>query len=104
MIDYKVEFEKLDWQSPMPGVKHKFIEQDNLRLRLVEYSKEMPRHWCEKGHYGIVLSGEIEVEYTNQKVIYKKGDGIFIPDGTEHKHKAKVISDKVLIFFVEHIA
>ncbi len=41
-VQYKAEFEKLEWESPIEGVRHKYIEQDNLRMRLVEYSKEMP--------------------------------------------------------------
>jgi hypothetical protein len=41
-IQYKIDFEKLAWESPIVGVKHKYIDQDNLRMRLVEYPKDMP--------------------------------------------------------------
>jgi quercetin dioxygenase-like cupin family protein len=82
-------------------VRHKFIEQNGVRMRLVEYSQEMPAHWCEKGHYGYLIEGQMEIEYENSTVTYKPGDGIFIPDGPEHKHRGRVLSDKVLVFFVE---
>jgi quercetin dioxygenase-like cupin family protein len=100
-IQYKVDFEKLEWESPLEGVRHKFIDQNNLRIRLVEYSKKMPPHWCEKGHYGYLLEGRMEIDYEKTKIIYKPGDGIIIPDGPDHKHRARVISEKVLVFFIE---
>jgi hypothetical protein len=32
---------------------------------------------------------------------YKPGDGIFISEGAGHKDRATVISEKVLVFFIE---
>lgn len=102
-IQYKAEFDKLEWESPITGVRHKYIDQNNLRIRLVEYSKEMPLHWCEKGHYGYLIEGQMEIEYENEKIAYKSGDGIFIPDGSYHKHRGKALTEKVLIFFMEKV-
>jgi quercetin dioxygenase-like cupin family protein len=102
-IQYKVDFDKLEWESPIEGVRHKYIDQDRLRMRLVEYSKKMPPHWCEKGHYGYVIEGNMEIEYANSKMIYKAGDGIFIPDGPEYKHRGRAVSEKVLVFFIEKV-
>jgi quercetin dioxygenase-like cupin family protein len=102
-IQYKADFDQLAWESPMAGVRHKQIDQNQVRLRLVEYAREMPAHWCEKGHYGYLLEGQMEIAYENAKITYKPGDGIFIPDGPEHKHQGRVLSDKALVFFVEHI-
>jgi quercetin dioxygenase-like cupin family protein len=103
-IQHKAAFDKLEWESPIEGVRHKYIDQNNLRMRLVEYSREMPPHWCEKGHYGYLIEGQFEIEYENEKVIYRAGDGIFIPDGPDHKHRAKVLSEKVLVFFLENVS
>jgi quercetin dioxygenase-like cupin family protein len=61
----------------------------------------MPPHWCEIGHYGLILEGEIE--YLNEKIIYKKGDGVFIPDGPEHKHRGRVITESVKVIFIENV-
>jgi quercetin dioxygenase-like cupin family protein len=82
-------------------VRHKCIERDGVRLRLVEYSKEMPPHWCESGHYGYVIEGRLEIEYENEKVTYNPGDGIYIPNGPAHKHRGRVLSEKATVFFVE---
>jgi len=103
MLQYKADFEKITWETPIEGVRRKCFDQNNLRLRMTEYSKAMPLHWCEKGHYGCVLEGELEIEYANETIIYKAGDGLFIPDGPEHKHRGRVLSDKVLVFLVENI-
>ena len=103
MKDYKVDFGNINWKLPFEGVRHKYLDQDGLRLRLVEYSKEMLPHWCEKGHYGYIISGQMEIEFKNKKEMYNSGDGVFLPPGAEYKHKAKVISEKVLVFFVENL-
>jgi quercetin dioxygenase-like cupin family protein len=102
-VQYKADFDKLEWESPIEGLRHKYIEQNNFRIRLVEYSKEMPPHWCKKGHYGYLIEGKLEIEYENGKIVYKPGDGVFIPDGPDHKHRGKVLTKKVLVFFIEKV-
>ncbi len=102
-IQYKVDFNQLEWESPAEGVRHKQLDQDGLRMRLVEYSNNMPPHWCEKGHYGHLIEGRMEIEYPDVKVVYKPGDGIFIPDGHDHRHRGRVLSGKALVFLIEDV-
>ena len=102
MLKYRINFNELDWEEPIQGVRCKIYKYGDKQLRLVEYSKEMPPHWCEKGHFGYILEGEFEIEYQNDKIIYKTGDGVFIPDGEAHKHKAKVLSEVVKAIFIEN--
>jgi quercetin dioxygenase-like cupin family protein len=45
----------------------------------------------------------MEIEYPNEKIIYKKGDGVFIPDGAEHKHRGRVITESVKVIFIEDV-
>ena len=87
----------------MAGVRHKCVEYEGQRIRVVEYSSDLPPHWCEKGHCGYLLSGKMIIEYADTEVIYNEGDGILIPDGPEHKHKGRVLSKKALVFFIEKI-
>jgi quercetin dioxygenase-like cupin family protein len=87
----------------MPGIRCKIYKHNNTQLRLVEYSKTMPPHWCEKGHYGFILDGIFEIEFANETIIYQTEDGVFIPDGKNHQHKAKVLSETVKVIFVENI-
>ncbi len=98
---YKINFDQIDWDSPMAGLRHKYIDHGGQRIRLVEYSRDLPPHWCEKGHCGYLISGKMEIEYPDRTIIYNQGDGIFIPDGPAHKHKGRVLSEQALVFFIE---
>lgn len=98
---YRIDFKSVDWTTPMEGVRHKYLDQDNIRVRLVEYSKEMSPHWCEKAHYGYVLDGIFEIEFDHETIRYEKGEGLFLPTGRKHRHKARTITDRVLVFFIE---
>jgi len=100
-VKYKIDFDKLSWMVPFKGIRHKILDQENIRMRLVEYDRSMPPHWCEKPHYGIVLDGVFEIEFDHETIQYEKGDGLFLPAGRKHRHKARVITETVLIFFVE---
>jgi len=103
MISYKVDFDKLTWESPMEGLRFKAYRKDGRQLRLVEYTRDMELHWCDKGHYGYILDGQFEIKYEDETVIYNPGDGVFIPSGEEHKHMGRVLSDVVRVIFVEEI-
>ena len=100
-MDYRVDFESLEWEEAMPGVRHKIIDRTGSRLRLVEYFNSMEPHWCDRGHIGMILEGEFEIEYDSCTEMYGPGDGVFIPSGDEHRHKAVVLTEKVRAVFVE---
>ena len=103
-MKYKSEFDSLPWQTPADGIRHKCFDQGGKRLRLVEYSDQMHEHWCEKGHLGIVLSGELEIDFFDgSSVRYKLGDALFLPDGADHSHRARILSGKATVFFVEEL-
>jgi quercetin dioxygenase-like cupin family protein len=102
-VQHKVDFNALQWQSPIEGIRHKCLEQDGLRMRLVEYSRTMPPHSCDKGHYGYLIEGQLEIQYEDERVVYNPGDGIFIPDGPDHRHRGRVLSERALVFFVEKV-
>jgi ethanolamine utilization protein EutQ (cupin superfamily) len=98
---YKIPFEKIEWKSTISGVRHKVYSDGSRVLRLVEYSDEMEPHWCAKAHIGLILEGEFEIEFHGGKSIFKTGDGVFIPSGEEHKHRARVLTGVVKAIFVE---
>ncbi len=87
----------------MDGVKCKTYKYENKQLRFIEYTRGMPPHWCEKGHFGLILEGKLEIKYSNEKIIFKEGDGVFIPDGAEHKHKGRVLTESVKVIFIEDV-
>jgi quercetin dioxygenase-like cupin family protein len=103
MIQYKVDFNGVPWETPMPGVRFKVNKQSGKQLRFVEYTKDMPPHWCEKGHFGYVLEGQFEIAFTHKVEVFNTGDGVFIPAGPEHKHMGKALTDVVRVIFVEEV-
>jgi catechol 2,3-dioxygenase-like lactoylglutathione lyase family enzyme/quercetin dioxygenase-like cupin family protein len=99
---FAVDFDNLEWESPAPGCRFKALRQKGKQLRLVEFTPEfIEREWCEKGHTGIVLSGEFEIDFGDRAVRYREGAPIFIPAGKPHK--ARHISSLVRLFLVEEI-
>ena len=71
-------------------------------MRWVEFSKEFVEpDWCTKGHIGYILEGQIEIDFDGKNEVFGPGDGIFIPAGHEHKHKGRVLTDKVKAILVE---
>jgi len=60
MEPYKIEFDSLPWETPMSGVRFKVFSDGQRQMRLAEFSSEFVEpHWCEKGHIGLVLRGEL---------------------------------------------
>jgi quercetin dioxygenase-like cupin family protein len=103
MTQYRIDFRSMPWTSGTSGVRQKVFRANNGQLRLVEYSKAMHQHWCEKGHTEYVLNGKMEIEFENEAQTYSAGDGVYLPSGSEHKHVAKVLTDTVTVVFVEDL-
>jgi len=102
MEQYRIDFESMEWESPAEGVKDKAHEQDAKKLRLVEFSKEFVEpDWCTKGHIGYILEGQMEIDFKGDKEVFGPGDGVFIPAGQDHKHKGRVLTDKVIAILAE---
>ena len=100
-MEYLVDFESIPWETPMDGLRHKAVEHDGTRLRLVEYAADMAPHWCERGHVGLILDGTFEIEFTHETRVFRSGNGVFIPSGTQHRHMARVVSGSVRALFIE---
>jgi len=100
--DFKLAFAALDWVSSAPGARFKAIERDDKRIRLLEFAREfVEADWCRKGHIGVLLSGELEIDFGGRAMRYEPGDGLYIPPGEDGKHKARALSDTALLFLVE---
>ena len=103
MSIYKIELKQAPWESPMKRLRFKVIKDSRKQLRVVEYSNEMEPHWCEKGHMGYVLEGQMEIQFTHKKVVFYPGDGLLIPSGKDHRHSAKVLSEKAVLIMFEDL-
>ena len=102
MVNYKVNFNAMPWDTSAAGVRFKIYEQDGRKLRLAEFTNEfIEADWCTKGHIGYVLEGQMEIDFEAKVIMYGPGDGIFIPASV--KHKARVLTDIVKVILVEDI-
>jgi len=104
MEQYRVAFESIPWQQSAPGARCKAYDHDGRRLRLAEFTREfVETDWCTRGHIGYVLSGEMEIDFHGRIVTFRPGDGLFIPAGSEHGHKARVLTESVTVVLVESV-
>lgn len=99
---YTVDFDELQWESPLPGMRFKSFSIDGKKLCITEFTDEfIEPNWRPKEHPGIVLSGEFEFELKGNVVRYPEGTAIFIPSGVAHAHKARTVTPFVRLFLVE---
>ena len=104
MDQHRILFDSLEWQEGIRGARFKAFRCGNKQFRLLEFTSEFVEpDWCEKGHVGFVVQGELEIGFRGQLVKYPEGSGIFIPAGSESAHKARSITQTVLLFLVEDI-
>ena len=101
MVKYKIPLTEMPFVEAAPAVRHKIHDRDGRRLRLVEYDQSMVPHWCERGHVGQILDGQMEIEFATGTVSFGPGDGVDIPSGEMHRHRARILSKRVLALFVE---
>jgi len=101
-LKYKIVFDELDWISPGDDIRFKCYEHGGFQIRLVEFGKSMVHaDWCLKGHLAYIVDGKLEIAFSEHSEVYQPGDAMFIPDGKEHKHRPKVLTDSVTFFTVE---
>lgn len=105
MDPYKILFDQIEWQSSQPGARFKVARDGAKQMRLVEFTPEfIESEWCEKGHVGFVLSGELEIDFSGRVVRFPEGSALLIPAGKPHAHKARVLTPVVRLFLVEDVS
>lgn len=81
----RVPFGELEWADDAPGIRAREAEVSGARWATVEYARGASRaEWCEEGHRGYVLSGEIEYEFDDDREPLRAGEGdaFFLPHAT----------------------
>ena len=101
---FRIDFDDIDWQHPLPGCRFKVAVRNKRQLRVLEFTREFVEpDWCAKAHSGIVLEGTLEIDFRGKTQIYPQGSGVSIPAGAEGAHKARAISERVVLFLVEDL-
>lgn len=104
MFTHKIDFSGISWQEPQAGVRFKLVYYHKTRVREVEFTPEFAEEgWCTQGHMGFVIEGHIDIDFSGRVESFHAGDGILIPPGPLHKHKAHVPEGVARLFLVEEM-
>ena len=102
---HRVDFASIAWEALAPGARCKAYPCHGRRLRLAEFTREFVEpDWCTQGHTGYVLEGVIVVDFHQKEEVFVAGDGLFIPPGEEHGHKARAVTGSVTLILVDEDA
>jgi hypothetical protein len=78
----RVPFGELPWVEEAAGIRAREVEVGGARWATVEYAAGAAREdWCEEGHRGFVLAGEIEYEFDDggEPLRASEGEAFFLP-------------------------
>lgn len=71
--------------TPSDDIKG-YLNQGELNQSIffiIKAGTYLPEH-SHAAQWGVVIEGEFEIAFGNEKKIYKKGDSYFVPEGTPH--------------------
>lgn len=104
MSIFRVPFEQMQWEQLRPDVRQKLYCEGRRQIRLIEFdTSNGPEHWCNLGHIGYVLKGSLRIDFNGRVVSFGAGDGLFIPAGEEHQHRAVAIQSGTQLLMVEEL-
>jgi hypothetical protein len=71
-----VPFGEMEWNEDAPGIRAREAEVDGARWAIVQYGEGARRErWCEEGHRGYVVEGEIEYEFDDGREPLRASEG-----------------------------
>jgi quercetin dioxygenase-like cupin family protein len=101
---YSIAFAEFPWESAPSGVRFKVHKEEGRQLRLLEFGQDLAHsHWCTIGHIGYVIAGELEIEFDNEVIIFRAGDGVTIPSGQKDRHRPRAVTELVRLIFIEEV-
>ena len=80
-----VPFGEMEWTEDAPGIRARETEVDGARWAVVEYDEGVGREeWCEEGHRGYVVEGEIVYEFDDgrEPLRASEGEAFLLPPAT----------------------
>jgi EutQ-like cupin domain len=88
----RVSFSIAELAPEAPGISSRAVDVNGVRWAIVEYEPGVLREeWCEVGHCGYVLGGEIEYEFAQgdgATLVLRQGDGFTLAQGGAHRGRA----------------
>ena len=80
-----VAFGEMEWSDDAPGIQTREAEVEGARWAIVRYGEAARREeWCEEGHRGFVVEGEIEYEFDDGRKPLRasEGEAFLLPPAT----------------------
>ena len=90
MDSIRIDFDQVDCDDKSAGMRMIEIGQDSGEP-----------DWCEEGHVGFILDGELETNINGTIERLSAGDGLIIPSGKEYRHKSKAARGIVRLVLVD---
>ncbi len=102
-MDYRVAFSDVDWEPTLEGTARlKRVARAGKVLRLVELTPATAHpHWCEIGHVGMIVEGDLEIDFDGEKIVFQAGDALVIPDGAKDRHRPRALTERAVMFLIE---
>lgn len=95
--DLLLRFSEIPWEFPHEGAKQKVFSNETNKIRLLHFDEKFrEENWCLKGHIGYVIAGEMIINFNEKMIHYTKGDGLWINQGENNKHKVIVAKGKTV--------
>ena len=102
MNSIRINFDQIKWDDKSAGMRVKRVMRNGKQLRLVEIGPESGEaNWCEEGHVGYVLEGELETNVNGSVERLSAGNGLLIPSGRQYRHKSKAVGGLVRLLLIE---
>jgi quercetin dioxygenase-like cupin family protein len=104
MFSIKIKFDEIEWDYKSAGMRVKSVSHNGKQIRMVEISPDSGEaDWCDEGHVGYVLEGELETNINGTIEQLSAGDGLFIPSGEKYRHKSKAVDGLARLILVENV-
>jgi len=98
----RIDFDQISWDNKSVGMRVKRAVRGGKQIRLVEIGPDSEEaDWCEEGHIGFILEGELETNIDGTIERLSAGDGLNIPNGREYRHKSRALNGIVRLFLVD---
>lgn len=99
----RIDFHQISWDNKSAGMRVKRVLRNGKQMRLVEISPDAGEaEWCEEGHTGYILEGELETNINGTIERLYAGNGIIIPDGKKYRHKSKAVNGVVRLILLDN--
>ncbi|HEX2160201.1 MAG TPA: hypothetical protein VHF88_00070 [Thermoleophilaceae bacterium] len=94
-----VAFDGAPLEREAPGIASRSIEVDGVRWAVVEFEPGISREeWCEEGHCGLVLEGEVVYELTAGDALrVVAGEAFALPEGDGHRARAGAAGARLFV-------